>query len=176
MTSEKAKDACLASGWASSRVPVCLRLSCLRNLYRMDLKPPACPKDRIEAVMRHVNLDTQPEVVRQFVLALSVSPDGVVLESAGHPVACVVPPPKLPNGAVEPEGEWTREKNQRRCELIDRKYDHGLNPSEEAELALLQDAMARYIDKVAPLPLDEARTLHQELLQKAARAGDANDG
>jgi hypothetical protein len=110
-----------------------------------------------EVAMTHVNLDTQPEVVRQFVLALSASPDGVVLESAGRPVACVVPPPKSADGASPQDGEWTEEKNRRRCELIDRKYDHGLTPAEEAELALLQDAMYRYIDKVAPLPLYMAR-------------------
>jgi hypothetical protein len=124
--------------------------------------------------MTHINLDTQPEVVRQFVLSLSVSPDGAVLESGGRPVACVVAPPKLTNGASEKEGEWTVEKNRRRCELIDRKYDHGLSPSEAAELAVLQDAMYRYVDQVAPLPLEAARSLHQELLEKAARAQDAN--
>ena len=124
--------------------------------------------------MTHVNLDTQPEVVRQFVLALSASADGTVLESAGRPVVYVVPPPKAvpESGAQEPE--WTEQKNRRRCELLDRKYDHGLSLAEEAELALLQDAMYRFIDKVAPLPLDEARSLHQELLQKAAQARDAN--
>ena len=126
--------------------------------------------------MTHVNLDTQPEVVREFVLGLSVSPEGVVLESSGRPVAFVVAPPKATNGASEPEGPWTEEKNQRRCELIDHKYDHGLSPAEEAELALLQDAMYRAIDKVAPVPLDAARNLHQELLQKAARAHDADKG
>jgi hypothetical protein len=124
--------------------------------------------------MTHVNLDTQPEVVRQFVLALSASPEGTILESAGRPVACVVPPPKATNGANREQGEWTEEQNRRRCELIDRKYDHGLSPAEEAELTLLQDAMYRFIDKVAPLPLDEARSQHQELLQKAAQARDAN--
>jgi len=51
--------------------------------------------------------------------------------------------------------------------------DSILSPAEEAELALLQDVMYRYIDKVAPLPLDAARSLHQELLQKAAHSGDA---
>ena len=56
--------------------------------------------------MTHVNLDTQPEVVRQFVLALPVTRDGVVLESAGRPVACVVPPPKSMNGPGTQEGEW----------------------------------------------------------------------
>jgi hypothetical protein len=89
-------------------------------------------------------------------------------------VACVVAPPKSTQGASEQDEEWTRKKNRRRCALIDRKYNHGLSPSEEAELALLQDAMYRCIDKVAPLPLDAARILHQDLLQKAARLQDAN--
>jgi hypothetical protein len=123
--------------------------------------------------MTHVNLDTQPEVVRQFVLSLAASPDGTVLESAGRPIACVVPPPKSANGISVHEGEWTEEKNRRRFELIDRKYDNGLSPAEEAELALLQDAMYRYIDRVAPLPLNAVRDLHQELLQKAERDQDA---
>ena len=126
--------------------------------------------------MTHVNLDTQPEVVRQFVLALSGSPEGVVLESAGCPVACVVPPPKSTEGTTALEGAWTQEKNRRRGELLDRKYDHGLSPAEEAELALLQDALHRTLDKVAPLPLDVARSLHQELLEKAVQAHDANQG
>jgi hypothetical protein len=123
--------------------------------------------------MTHVNLDTQPEVVRQFVLALSAPGEGAILESAGRPVACLVAPPQSPD-ASQP-GEWTEEKNRRRCELIDRKYDHGLSPAEEGELALLQDAMYRFIDKVAPLPLDAARSLHQELLQKVARSADSNN-
>jgi hypothetical protein len=123
--------------------------------------------------MTHVNLDAQPEVVRQFVLALSASQEAVVLESAGRAVACVVPPPREDDAGPR-DVEWTDEKNRRRCELIDRKYDHGLSPPEEAELALLQDAMYRAVDRVAPLPLDEARRLHQELLRQAAHARDAN--
>jgi antitoxin (DNA-binding transcriptional repressor) of toxin-antitoxin stability system len=123
--------------------------------------------------MTHVNLDTQPEVVRQFVLALAGPGEGAVLESAGRPVACLVPPPQS-EAAGEQQGEWTEEKNRRRCELIDRKYDHGLSAPEQAELALLQDARHGYIDRVAPLPLAAARGLHQELLEKAGRATDGN--
>jgi hypothetical protein len=120
--------------------------------------------------MTHLNLDTQPEAVRQFVLALAEAPDGVVLESAGRPVACVVPPP---GGAIgNSAGAWTEQKNQRRCELIDRKYESGLGPVEEAELALLQDEMDRHLARVAPLPLGAARALHQQLLDKATRAAD----
>ena len=114
--------------------------------------------------MTHVNLDTQPELIRQFVLELSAAPEGTVLESAGQPVACLLPPP-LPC-ATPPNGSWTDALNQRRCDLLDRKYDHGLSPAEEAELALLQDALYRHVDRVAPLPLDEARRLHQELLTR----------
>jgi hypothetical protein len=126
--------------------------------------------------MTHVNLDMQPEVVRQFVLGLTTSPEGVVLESAGRPVACIVPPPNSRDGTTAQAGEWTEMKNRRRGELLDRKYDQGLSPSEEAELALLQDALYCAIDKVAPLPLDLARSLHQELLEKAAQDPDANQG
>jgi hypothetical protein len=50
------------------------------------------PRRKEKGTLTHVNLDTQPEVVRPFVLALSVSAEGVVLESTGRPVACVVPP------------------------------------------------------------------------------------
>jgi hypothetical protein len=122
--------------------------------------------------MTHVNPDAQPEVVRQFVLALSAPGEGAILESAGRPVACLVARPQFTETA-QPE-EWTEEKNRRRCELIDRKYDHGLSPAEEGELALLQDARHRFIDKVAPLPLEAARSPHQELLQKIGRSAGAN--
>jgi hypothetical protein len=120
--------------------------------------------------MTHINLDTQPEAVRQFLLALSASPEGTVLESAGRPIACLVPSPRT---VIASNGEeWTEENNRRRGELLDRKYDHGLTPAEEAELALLQDGLHRFIDRVAPLPLEEARHLHHELLKKAAQRGD----
>jgi hypothetical protein len=125
--------------------------------------------------MTHVNLDTQPEEVRQFVLALSASKEGVVLESAGRPVACVVPPPQTTAGEAMAQGQWTEAMNRRRGELIDGKYDQGLSPAEEAELALLQDAMYRYIDRVAPLPLEAARSLHQEVLQKIAPSPEVDN-
>lgn len=125
--------------------------------------------------MTHLNLDTQPEAIRDFVLALVATPNGVVLESGGQAVACVVPPPDQTKGSGSGEKEWTEQQNTRRCELIDQKYDRGLSPAEEAELALLQDAMHRYIDRVAPLPLDETRRLHQQLVEKAAQTGEVSN-
>jgi len=71
------------------------------------------------------------------------------------------------SGDKEP---WTKEKNDRRCDLIERKHGGGgLTPAEALELARLQEQMLRYRDRVAPLPLEHARQLHQDLLEKAAR-------
>ena len=114
--------------------------------------------------MTHVNVDGAEESVRRFVLALAHDPAGSVLEMNGRPVAWVVPAgPTLADGG-EP---WTEAKNQRRCDLIDRKYAGGLNPAEAVELARLQDEMLRHRQRVAPLPLEDARRLHQELLSRA---------
>lgn len=117
--------------------------------------------------MTHVNLDSQPELIRQFVLAIAAK-SGAVLESSGKPVACLFPPPRLPNTKAE-HGPWTEEMNERRCELIDRKYDQGLSAIEEAELLLLQDAMYRFVDRVAPLPMHATQELLAELLRKASQ-------
>src|SRR5262249_33820014 len=92
------------------------------------------------------------------------------------PVAWVVPAsPPAANG----DEPWTEAKNQRRCDLIDRKHAGSLTPPEAAELAQLQEQMLRHRQRVAPLPLEDARRLHQELLNKAASqppAGTGKDG
>ncbi len=116
--------------------------------------------------MNHVNLDTENEVVRRFVLSLAIDPAGTVLETNGKPIACVVPPPK--STGIAPAESWTNAKNQRRCALIDKKYESVLSSAEEAELNLLQDEAIRYRRRVAPLPLDYARELHQRLVELAA--------
>jgi hypothetical protein len=65
---------------------------------------------------------------------------------------------------------WTEAKNQRRCDLIDRKYMGGLTPAEARELTRLQELMVRHRQRVAPLPYDDALRLYKELL---ARVGDS---
>lgn len=113
--------------------------------------------------MTHVNLNGVPESVRQFVLSVATDPAGVVLELNGRSVAMLLPTSAESNGEA-----WTDEKNARRCELIERKYAGGLAPSEALELLRLQEEMLRYRQRVAPLPLEDARRLHQELLKIAA--------
>ncbi len=114
--------------------------------------------------MTHVNLDGVDESVKQFVLAVAVDPTGSVLELNGRPVAWVVPAGAPPANGGE---AWTEAKNQRRCGLIDRKYAGSLTPTEAVELAQLQEQMLRHRQRVAPLPLEDARRLHQELLTRA---------
>lgn len=62
-------------------------------------------------------------------------------------------------------GEWTEEKNARRCELIDRKIQERITADEAEELDRLQQALRRYLDCVAPLPLEGAKRLHAKLLR-----------
>jgi len=60
---------------------------------------------------------------------------------------------------------WTKEKNRRRCELVDKEIDGTLSQQDRNELDTLQAEMLAYRRKLAPLPLDELRELHQELLR-----------
>lgn len=63
---------------------------------------------------------------------------------------------------------WTEEKNGRRLDLIHKDCHGGLSADEASELDALQGEMLRYRERVAPLPLADARKLLGELLLKAA--------
>ena len=117
--------------------------------------------------MNQIALEKQDDAVKRFVLSLPRDPGGSVLELDGRTVAWVFPAvPALSNT----DEHWTEEKNRRRCELIDLEIDGTLTAAEAIELHRLQNEMLRYRRRVAPLPLDDARKLHQELLAKAAAA------
>ena len=116
--------------------------------------------------MKHINVDTLPEPVRQFIRGVAAGREGSVIEDGGKPLARVFPVPP-PSDSTDPE--WVPAKNHRRAELIDRKIDGIITSEERAELANLQEQLRRFVDRVAPLPLEPMRKLHQELLEKAAR-------
>jgi hypothetical protein len=122
--------------------------------------------DRKDLAVNHIALDKEDDAVKRFVLTLPVAPDGSVLELDGRAVACVVPIVEAP---VDANGAWSETKNARRCALIDKDIDGKLSAEEAVELNLLQREMLAHRRKVAPLPLAEARKLHQELLAKAQR-------
>ena len=118
------------------------------------------------STVHHILLESQDEAVKRFFLSLPDDAQGSVVELNGQAVACVVPPPKSTNGTTD---GWTDAKNNRRCDLIDREFDGpSLAPAEVVELAALQEEMLRYRQRVAPLPIEDARRLHQELLTEAA--------
>jgi hypothetical protein len=63
-------------------------------------------------------------------------------------------------------GPWSEEKNARRIALIDKKIQGTLSSDELPEFESLQAQAIAYRDRVAPLPIEGAKRLHQELLEK----------
>jgi hypothetical protein len=116
----------------------------------------------------HIPLDGQDESVRKFILSLPIDPHGSLLELNGRAIARVLPATTVDRGPIDET--WTEEKNNRRCALIDREIEGTLDTAEAIELQLLQAEMLRYRRKMAPLPLEDARALHQELIARAARS------
>lgn len=62
---------------------------------------------------------------------------------------------------------WTSAMNRRRCQLVDKEIDGTITGEERTELERLQSELVAYRQKVAPLPLDDLRRFHQDLLEKA---------
>jgi hypothetical protein len=61
------------------------------------------------------------------------------------------------------DGDWSGTKNARRCELIHKKFAHGLTPAETAELDQLQERVGQFREPFEPLAADTVRALEAEL-------------
>jgi hypothetical protein len=122
-----------------------------------------------DSAVNHIELDGQEDAIKQFFLSLPVDADGSIVELNGRALARVLPLTKGGNGVPAHAGPWTEAKNARRCELVDREIDGILTPEEAAELALLQEQFFRERRRLAPVPLDDLRRLHQDLLAKAQK-------
>jgi hypothetical protein len=124
--------------------------------------------------VKHIDLNAQGEAVKQFFLSLPGDPEGSVVELNGYAVARVTPMHRQGNGSWEATGAWTEAKNARRCVLVDREIDGTLTPEEAAELHVLQQEMLRERRRLAPVPLEDLRRLHQKLLMKAQKQAEPN--
>lgn len=113
--------------------------------------------------MKHVNLNTVSENVRQVILSFSAN--GAVFELDGRPVASLIPQ----QSDTDEQTEWNTARNDRRCQLIDKSIASTITPEESVELDRLQTQMGRWLDQVAPLPMEHARKLHGELVELANR-------
>jgi hypothetical protein len=109
-----------------------------------------------------------PEIVEQY-LRSGKTLEGIPIRRNEKPFARVLAVRQPSNGA--PSSEWTPEKNRRRCALVDLEIEGVITPEERAELSELERQLDRHLDQVAPLPLNELRLLHSELLQDAEKAG-----
>jgi hypothetical protein len=122
-----------------------------------------------ELLMSEVDLEAQGEAVQKFFRSLAADPEGTLVRVKGRPVARLVPIADK-NGDAGNDAGWTKEKNRRRCFLIDREIDGTITPEEVRELALLQRQVLDHRDRVAPLPLEATRRLYEELIAKAEAA------
>jgi len=68
-----------------------------------------------------------------------------------------------------PAGSWDEAKNARRCELIDREIQGTIGGSERRELEVLTRELRVYRRQIAPVPIERATKLHQQLLAKKRR-------
>lgn len=59
-------------------------------------------------------------------------------------------------GEVGNDTQWTQEKDDRRCELIDREIAGSISVPERAELAVLQKMAEQHFDEIASPPIEEA--------------------
>lgn len=66
---------------------------------------------------------------------------------------------------------WNSEQNARRLELIDKLIQQTITQEERMELARLTARMRECIDREGLLPLEGARLLHRQLLEKSASQG-----
>jgi hypothetical protein len=69
---------------------------------------------------------------------------------------------------IEPradDGNWSQEQNARRCDLIRKKYAHGLTASETAELDQLQEQVGQFRERFEPLAAETVRALAAELFR-----------
>ena len=69
------------------------------------------------------------------------------------------------SGGGQNDDDWSDEFNDRRVELIDKDIEGNITMEERVELAVLQRKAVAYRDRVAPLPIEGARRLHQQLLE-----------
>jgi hypothetical protein len=117
-----------------------------------------------------IDPDQVEESVRRFMEHLEPSKEASVFQAPGKKVYLVVRADIRP---TKPEGRWTKAKNNRRCELIEKEIDEKITPEEVVELDDLTQQMRRHINRVAPLPIAALERALGELVVKATKgAGD----
>jgi hypothetical protein len=123
--------------------------------------------DRELFMRKIIESDEMEEPVKRFLGSLDVSNEASVVEVNGRLVYLIVRPPMTTGREDEP---WTDERDQRRNDLIDLKIDSKLTPIESVELAELDEAFDRHMNRVAPLPMEYARELLKRANEQKAQA------
>ncbi len=99
--------------------------------------------------------------VKDFFTGLKISTTPSVFEVGGRRVYILVRPGGTEQLANEP---WTTAKNHRRFVLVNKEIDGTIGLEESVELEELNIAQDRWIQEVAPLPMEPVRELHDTLV------------
>ena len=109
---------------------------------------------------------TREEVVQKFkkyLLGNSKLMDELH-ELRGKVLGCWCTPQLCHGNVLAILANWDDEKNNRRCNLIDKSIDDDLSPKEEQELTQLQQHMLLYRHILAPRP--DIEEIHRKMKQK----------
>jgi len=74
-----------------------------------------------------------------------------------------------------PVDNWNGDKNARRCDLIDKDIQGTITDDEKRELQVLTLQMRAYRRHVAPVPIEGAVQLHEQLLRKKREQEGTSD-
>jgi hypothetical protein len=112
--------------------------------------------------MNSFPLESVSEDTRNSILPMTQNPGGSEVTLDGSVVGYFFP--QSLTGQL-PDEPWSDEKNHRRVDLIEKKYSfQSLTLEEHIELTRLQAELRRHVDQVAPVPLEQVRALHRQLL------------
>ena len=123
-----------------------------------------------ECMMKHIELNAHGEAIRQFFLSLPDDPDGRSSNSTAAWSPAYSQLRKTGRGSKTIRDHGPKPRTKSAVLSIDKEIDGHLTRQEALELEGLQRQMQRHLRTLTPLPLEDARRLHEELVKKAEAA------
>jgi hypothetical protein len=114
-------------------------------------------------MLEGIEPETLEEPTLRFLEGLGPAAGTTFVSLRGRKVYLVVKPEFE---SVPLDQPFTDEARERRYVLIDKRIDGTISPDEAVELAELDVWLDRHLQRVAPLPIEYARQLERELLDK----------
>ena len=122
--------------------------------------------DAVESLAREKAARAGFDDVRDYVVSLVLHDEATTVSSTE----------KVSREASTVGSDWSDADNDRRCELIDKDIQETITEAERCELNMLSLRLREYRRRNIPLPVEGARRLHAELLEKKRRREHIGEG